>query len=258
MMVAFASFLLQERIEFNLTVFRKLFTYKATPEGVSYFGGSFIKVREVANKNHNWMTRIVFIKGDFGNVPYLPQQKGEEVYRPPTVSGNDAELHKFFLHKDFEAAFLRKGLDSLLPILPGEDECFLQMLLQMLDGLNFKEFVAFLSAFSSSKTLQKKLNEIMSALGSKGLFGREICVMTKETLEASVVPKVAERGGIQVQHHAQEGVALDIGADRGFENGRRKELIDLAGDEEEEETVSLRWSRKRPVSFSLPPSFAPP
>ncbi|KAK8953737.1 hypothetical protein KSP40_PGU004685 [Platanthera guangdongensis] len=29
------------------------------------------------------------------------------------------------------------------------------MLLQMLDGLNFKEFVAFLSAFSSSKTLQK-------------------------------------------------------------------------------------------------------
>ncbi|KAK8940326.1 hypothetical protein KSP40_PGU005710 [Platanthera guangdongensis] len=94
MMVAFASYLQRERIEFNLTVFRKLFSYKATPDGVVYFGGSLIKVREIANKHHSWMTKIAFIKGDLGNIPYSPQQKGVEVYRPPAMSGNDVELHK--------------------------------------------------------------------------------------------------------------------------------------------------------------------
>ncbi|KAK8945961.1 hypothetical protein KSP40_PGU008101 [Platanthera guangdongensis] len=120
MMVAFASYLRRERIEFNLTVFRKLFSYKATSDGVASFGGSLIKVREIANKHHTWMTKFAFIKGDLGNIPYSPQQKGEEVYRPPAVSGNDAELHKYFLHKDFEVAFLRRGLDALPPVLPDE------------------------------------------------------------------------------------------------------------------------------------------
>ncbi|KAK8959573.1 hypothetical protein KSP40_PGU001582 [Platanthera guangdongensis] len=120
MMVAFVSFLRRERIEFNLTVFRKLFSYKTMPDRVAYFGGSLIKVRKITNKHHNWMTRIAFIKGDLGNIPYSPQQKGEEVYCPPAVSGNDAELHKYFLHKDFAVAFLQRGLDALLPVLPGE------------------------------------------------------------------------------------------------------------------------------------------
>ncbi|KAK8963291.1 hypothetical protein KSP40_PGU006749 [Platanthera guangdongensis] len=106
MMVAFASFLRRELIEFNLTVFRKLFSYKATPDDVTYFMGLMIKVREIANKHHNWMTKIAFIKGDLGNIPFSPQQKAEEVYRPLTVSGNDSDLHKFFLHKGFEVAFL--------------------------------------------------------------------------------------------------------------------------------------------------------
>ncbi|KAK8930912.1 hypothetical protein KSP39_PZI016265 [Platanthera zijinensis] len=100
MMAVFACFFHSERIELNLTVFRKLFTYKMTPVGIAYFGGSFIKDREIAKKHHNWMTMIIFIKGDLGNVPYSPQQKGEE---------------------DFEVAFLRRGLDSLLPVLPIEE-----------------------------------------------------------------------------------------------------------------------------------------
>ncbi|KAK8963553.1 hypothetical protein KSP40_PGU001632 [Platanthera guangdongensis] len=118
MMVSFVSYLRRERIEFNLTLFRKLFSYKATPDGVAYFGGSLIKVHEIANKHHTWMTKIAFVKGDLGNIPYLPQHKGEEVYRPPTVSGNDAKLHKYFLHKDFEVAFQQRGLDALPPVLP--------------------------------------------------------------------------------------------------------------------------------------------
>ncbi|KAK8943497.1 hypothetical protein KSP40_PGU002746 [Platanthera guangdongensis] len=108
MMVAFVSYLRRERIEFNLTVFRKLFSYKATQDGVAYFGISLIKVRKIANKHHTLMTKIAFIKGDLGNIPYSPQQKGEEVYRPLAMSGNNPELHKYFLHKDFEVAFLRR------------------------------------------------------------------------------------------------------------------------------------------------------
>ncbi|KAK8962036.1 hypothetical protein KSP40_PGU001056 [Platanthera guangdongensis] len=49
MMMAFTSYLRRERIEFNLTVFRKLFSYKATQDGVAYFGGPLIKVCEIAN-----------------------------------------------------------------------------------------------------------------------------------------------------------------------------------------------------------------
>ncbi|KAK8950563.1 hypothetical protein KSP40_PGU001564 [Platanthera guangdongensis] len=115
MMVAFVSYLQREKIVFNLTVFRKLFSYKATPDAVAYFGGSLIKVCKITNKHHTWMTKIAFIKGDLGNIPYSPQQKGEEVYRPPAVSDNDAELHKYSLHKDFKVSFLQRGLDSLPP-----------------------------------------------------------------------------------------------------------------------------------------------
>ncbi|KAK8949935.1 hypothetical protein KSP40_PGU014466 [Platanthera guangdongensis] len=72
MMVEFASFLRRVRINFSLIMFRKLFSYKATTDGVAYFGGSLIKVREIANKHHNWITKIAFIKGDLGNIPYSP------------------------------------------------------------------------------------------------------------------------------------------------------------------------------------------
>ncbi|KAK8939536.1 hypothetical protein KSP40_PGU015912 [Platanthera guangdongensis] len=83
MMMAFVCLLRREQIEFNLTVFRKLFSYKATPDGVAYFGGSLIKVREIANKHHNCMTKIAFIKGDLGNIPYSPSKRARTSTPPP-------------------------------------------------------------------------------------------------------------------------------------------------------------------------------
>ncbi|KAG6733264.1 hypothetical protein I3842_01G218100 [Carya illinoinensis] len=43
-----------------------------------------------------------------------------------------------------------------------------QRLLRMLDGLNFKEFVAFLSAFSPRATLQQKIEFIFRVYDSDG------------------------------------------------------------------------------------------
>ncbi|KAK8930848.1 Tubulin alpha-1 chain [Platanthera zijinensis] len=77
-MVGFSCYLCREQIEFNLAVFRKLFSYKATPDGVAFLGGTLIKVHKVVNKHHKCMTKIVFIKGDLGNIPLSPQQKVEE------------------------------------------------------------------------------------------------------------------------------------------------------------------------------------
>ncbi|XP_042973579.1 calcineurin subunit B-like isoform X3 [Carya illinoinensis] len=46
-----------------------------------------------------------------------------------------------------------------------------QRLLRMLDGLNFKEFVAFLSAFSPRATLQHKIEFIFRVYDSDGNGG---------------------------------------------------------------------------------------
>ncbi|KAG6672428.1 hypothetical protein I3842_16G057100 [Carya illinoinensis] len=46
-----------------------------------------------------------------------------------------------------------------------------QRLLRMLDGLNFKEFVAFLSAFSPRATLQQKIEFILRVYDSDGNGG---------------------------------------------------------------------------------------
>ncbi|KAG7990174.1 hypothetical protein I3843_02G012100 [Carya illinoinensis] len=46
-----------------------------------------------------------------------------------------------------------------------------QRLLRMLDGLNFKEFVAFLSAFSPRATLQQKIEFIFRVYDSDGNGG---------------------------------------------------------------------------------------
>nr|XP_023922267.1 calcineurin subunit B-like [Quercus suber] len=46
--------------------------------------------------------------------------------------------------------------------------CLLERLLRMLDGLNFKEFVAFLSAFSPRATLQQKVEFIFKVYDSDG------------------------------------------------------------------------------------------
>ncbi|KAK8970447.1 hypothetical protein KSP40_PGU022068 [Platanthera guangdongensis] len=88
-MVGFACFLREERVEFNLAVFRKLFSFRANRDGTAYFSSAHLKVRETVNKSHNWLKRFLFIKGDFGNVPFSPVQLSEASYRPPSLGGHE-------------------------------------------------------------------------------------------------------------------------------------------------------------------------
>ncbi|KAK8941223.1 hypothetical protein KSP39_PZI010410 [Platanthera zijinensis] len=121
-LVAFACYMRRERIEFSLNSFRKLFIYHANADGVSYFTGQGLKVCETPNKNHHWLTRFVFIRGHMGGIPRAPVSPAEVFYTSPQVSGTDKLLCDFFAGKNFEVQFLRRGLDSLLPVLPGEGE----------------------------------------------------------------------------------------------------------------------------------------
>ncbi|KAK8962062.1 hypothetical protein KSP40_PGU009414 [Platanthera guangdongensis] len=63
----------------------------------------------------------------------------------------------------------------------------------------------------------------------------------RDSLEVSVVPNdVGEGSDIEVQLHAQEGNAPDLGTGQGSESVNRQELINLEGNEEEKETAPLR------------------
>ncbi|KAK8947424.1 hypothetical protein KSP39_PZI007313 [Platanthera zijinensis] len=118
--VGFACYLREERIEFSLVVFRKLFSFRANKDGTACFASMHAKVRETVNKSHNWLKKFVFVKGDFGNIPFSPVQLGEASYRPPSLGGHEAKLYEFFAGKNFEVAFLCRNLDDLVPVPPGE------------------------------------------------------------------------------------------------------------------------------------------
>ncbi|KAK8930705.1 hypothetical protein KSP39_PZI016951 [Platanthera zijinensis] len=120
--VGFACYLREERIEFSLAVFRKLFSFRANKDGTACFASMHAKVRETVNKSHNWLKKFVFVKGDFGNIPFSPVQLGEASYRPPSLGDHEAKLYEFFAGKNFEVAFLRRNLDDLVPVPPGEGE----------------------------------------------------------------------------------------------------------------------------------------
>ncbi|KAK8943804.1 hypothetical protein KSP40_PGU011447 [Platanthera guangdongensis] len=118
-MVGFACFLREERVEFNLAVFRKLFSFRANRDGTAYFSSAHLKVRETVNKSHNWLKRFLFVKGDFGNVPFSPVQLSEASYRPPSLGGHEADLCGFFAGKNYEVAYLSRHLDDLAAVPPG-------------------------------------------------------------------------------------------------------------------------------------------
>ncbi|KAK8942978.1 hypothetical protein KSP39_PZI009606 [Platanthera zijinensis] len=118
--VGFACYLREERIEFSLAVFRKLFSFRTNKDGTACFASSQAKVRETVNKSHNWLKKFIFVKGDFGNVRFSPVQLSEASYRPPSLGGHEAALYGFFARKNFEVAYLRRNLDDLAPVPHGE------------------------------------------------------------------------------------------------------------------------------------------
>ncbi|KAK8943186.1 hypothetical protein KSP39_PZI008835 [Platanthera zijinensis] len=118
--IAFACYMRRERIEFSLTIFRKMFVYHANQDGVSFFTGLNLKVCKTPNKNHHWLTRFVFVRGNLGGVPLAPASPAETFYTSPQVGGTDRLLCEYLAGKNFEVRYLRRGLASLPPVLPRE------------------------------------------------------------------------------------------------------------------------------------------
>ncbi|KAK8949347.1 hypothetical protein KSP39_PZI005815 [Platanthera zijinensis] len=118
-LVAFICYMRSERIEFSLSIFRKLFNFRAKG-GVVFFSGQLLKTTGLANKHHHWGEKFVFVTGDFGNIPLQPVQYENAAYKPPTLGSRESALLEFFGTKEFDVLFLWRDFDSLPPVHPGE------------------------------------------------------------------------------------------------------------------------------------------
>ncbi|KAK8933647.1 hypothetical protein KSP39_PZI015790 [Platanthera zijinensis] len=120
-LVAFICYMRSERIEFNLSIFRKLFTFRAKG-GVVFFSGQLLKTTGLAKKHHHWGEKFFFVSGDFGNVPLTPVQYEDVAYKTPSLGSREGALLEFFGTKEFDVPFLRRDVDSLPPVPPSEVE----------------------------------------------------------------------------------------------------------------------------------------
>ncbi|KAK8967959.1 hypothetical protein KSP40_PGU006087 [Platanthera guangdongensis] len=118
-LMAFICYMRSERIEFSLSIFRKLFTFRVKG-GVVFFSGQLLETIGLANKHHHWGERFIYVSGDFGNVPLAPIQYEDAAYKPPSLGSRESALLEFFGTKDFDVLYLRRDVDSLSPVLPGE------------------------------------------------------------------------------------------------------------------------------------------
>ncbi|KAK8929037.1 hypothetical protein KSP39_PZI017716 [Platanthera zijinensis] len=88
-LITFACYMRAEMVEFSLLVFRKLFNFRSKNRSV-FFSGQSVKTGGLANKNHHWAQRFVFVSGTFGNIPLAPIQYNEAAYKPPALGGERA------------------------------------------------------------------------------------------------------------------------------------------------------------------------
>ncbi|KAK8963744.1 hypothetical protein KSP40_PGU000439 [Platanthera guangdongensis] len=119
LLVAFACYMRAERIEFNLSIFRKLFNFRAKGGSV-FLSGQWVKMAGLANMHHHFAERFVFIAGSFSNIPLAPIQYDDVIYKPPTLGEREGALVEFFGSKVFDVPFLRWDLEALQPVPPGE------------------------------------------------------------------------------------------------------------------------------------------
>ncbi|KAK8969389.1 hypothetical protein KSP40_PGU003938 [Platanthera guangdongensis] len=119
LLVDFACYMRAERIEFNLSIFRKLFNFRAKGGSV-FLSSQSVKTAGLANKHHHLAERFVFIAGPFGNIPLAPIQYDDATYKPPTLGEREGALVKFLDSKDFDVPFLQRDLGALQSVPPGK------------------------------------------------------------------------------------------------------------------------------------------
>ncbi|KAK8957895.1 hypothetical protein KSP39_PZI000492 [Platanthera zijinensis] len=113
--MGFLCFLREERISFDLSVFRRIFAFAATSEG-----SHVCTLVGTANKVHRWSEQQVVVHGDFGGVPGRPHQPADVAFLPPILEGAREQLFDYFRGRRFDVIFWRLNVSVLEPVLPIE------------------------------------------------------------------------------------------------------------------------------------------
>ncbi|KAK8970192.1 hypothetical protein KSP40_PGU009554 [Platanthera guangdongensis] len=114
--MGFLCYLREERIIFDLSVFRKIFSFAATPEGVVYFSSHVCTLMGTTNKVHKWSEQLVIVEGDFGDVQGRPHQPADVAFLPPILEGAREQLVDAFRGRRFDVIFWRLNVNTLLEV----------------------------------------------------------------------------------------------------------------------------------------------
>ncbi|KAK8945603.1 hypothetical protein KSP40_PGU004242 [Platanthera guangdongensis] len=114
--MGFLCCLREARIIFDLSVFRKIFAFAATAEGVVYFSSYVCTRVGTSNKVHRWSEMLVVVEGDFGEVQGSPHQPADVAFLPPILEGAREKLVEAFRGRRFDVIFWRLNVNTLFEV----------------------------------------------------------------------------------------------------------------------------------------------
>ncbi|KAK8947168.1 hypothetical protein KSP39_PZI006670 [Platanthera zijinensis] len=118
--MGFLCFLREERIAFDLSVFRRIFAFAATSEGVIFFSSHVCTLVGTANKVHRWSEQLMVVHGDFGGILGRPHQPADVAFLPPILEGAREQLFEYFRGRRFDVIFWRLNVNVLEAVHPNE------------------------------------------------------------------------------------------------------------------------------------------
>ncbi|KAK8916429.1 hypothetical protein KSP39_PZI023043 [Platanthera zijinensis] len=120
--MGFLCFLREERIAFDLSIFRRIFAFVATSEGVIFFSSHVCTLVGTANKVHRWSEQLIAVHGNFGGILGRPHQPADVAFLPPILEGAREQLFEYFRSRRFDVIFWRLNVNVLEPVHPNESE----------------------------------------------------------------------------------------------------------------------------------------
>ncbi|KAK8955933.1 hypothetical protein KSP40_PGU015567 [Platanthera guangdongensis] len=133
--MGFLCYLREERVAFGLSVFRKIFAFAATVEGVVYFSSHVCTFVGTANKVHRWSENLIVVYDDFAGVLGKPHQPVNVAFLPLILQGVSAQLFESFRGRRFDVIFWRLNVNTLLEIHPNEGKLWARTTSCMLASL---------------------------------------------------------------------------------------------------------------------------
>ncbi|KAK8947539.1 hypothetical protein KSP40_PGU005314 [Platanthera guangdongensis] len=116
----FLCYLREERVAFDLSVFRKIFAFYATAEGVVYFSSHVCTLVGTENKVHRWSEQLVVIHSNFAGILGRPHQPDDVAFLPPILEGVREQLFESFRRRRFDVIHWQLNVNTLLEIHPNE------------------------------------------------------------------------------------------------------------------------------------------